>query len=332
LVGKINRDAPLLAKGRLLKLEQALSQQLIPAKQDIIRTQLASDIAELASAKQALLASRRRNVVEQLMELTSLRGKNQNIIAHMMKRIDIERQDFDASLIKLQSTRAVFAKLSAAVYEHLGMGILKQETRTAREAMEKSAFSAGFREAVKTFFDRARHNLWESGHRIDEITEMMTVMYRKFSTEHGLALSTPMPFSLKKYREELDMIEAVYQKQFGTAALMTTHKLALMQKFFESIASRIKHSFLQANRDVDAWLKVVMAPLDAQIREHKQQLKQRQKSIERIHEAADTLEEKIQAFEQLQAELNAQAATLDKLERELTHAIALEMASLPQAA
>jgi hypothetical protein len=332
LVGKINRDAPLLAKSRLLKLEHALSQELLPTKQDIIRAQLASDIRELASTKQQLLASRKRHVVEQLMELKSLRGKNQHVMRHMMKRIEMEKNDFDASLVKLQSTRAVFAKLSAAVYEHLGVSVLKQEIRKARDEMEKSMFSTGFREAVNVFFNDARNNLWLSGHKIDEITEMMTVMYRKFSTEHGLALSTPMPFSLKKYREELDMIEAVYQKQFGATALMTMHKVILMQKFFDSIAARVKHSYLQANRDVEAWLKVVMAPLDAQIREHKLQLKQRQKSLERIVEAADTLEEKIASLEQMHAELEAQAASLQALENELTQAIAADMASLQAAA
>ncbi len=332
LVGKINRDAPLLAKSRLLKLEQALSQELLPAKQDIIRSQLASDIHDLTSAKQALLTSRMRNVVEQLVELKSLRGKNQSIISHMMKRIEMEKKEFDASLIKLQSTRSVFAKLSSDVYTHLGVGVLKQEIRKARDVMEKSMFSAGFRDAVKVFFDETRNNLWLSGHKIDEITEMMTVMYRKFSTEHGLALATPMPFSLKKYREELDMVEAIYQKQFGATALMTTHKVVLMQKFFESIAARVKHSYLQANRDVEAWFKVVMAPLDAQIREHKLQLKQRQKSIERIFDATDSLEDKIASFAQMQSALEAQIAALQALEADLKRAIAADMSSLKAAA
>ena len=43
--------------------------------------------------------------------------------------------------------------------------------------------------------------------------------------------------------KELAMIESVYQKQFGTAALVTTTRVMLMQKFFDSVASRVKHSF-----------------------------------------------------------------------------------------
>jgi replication fork clamp-binding protein CrfC len=332
LVGKINQDADLLAKSRVPALENALSGELIPAKQHIIRVQLAADVNDLTSSKQALLAARARNVVEQLVELKSLRGKNKNIIVHMMKRIDMEKKEFDSSLFKLQATRAVFTRLSAEVFTSLGMGILKEDIRKARDAMDKSRFSIGLRQAVKDFFEQIKSNLQLSSRKTDEITEMMTVMYRKFSTEHGLALSTPMPFSLDKYHLEIKMVESIYQKQFGAAAILTTPQVVLMQKFFDSIASRVKQSFLQANRDVEAWLKVVMAPLEAQIGEHKSQLKRRKQSIERIHLATDGLEEKVKAFEQMQIDLEAQKRTLTMLETELKSAISAQLASVLKAA
>jgi len=332
LVGKVNRDAELLAKSRLPQLETALSEELIPSKQEIVRGQLLAEVDELSAAKQALLASRGRNVVEQLVELRSLRGKNQAIIEHMMKRIDLEKKEFDSSLLKLQGTRAVFTRLSTEVFTSLGMDILKEDIRKTREAMEKSKFTSGLRAAVKEFFAQVRNNLVLSGQKTDEITEMMTVMYRKFSTEHGLALSSPMPFSLEKYLAEVELIEGVYHKQFGAAAILTMPQVALMTKFFDSIASRVKQSFLQANRDVEAWLKVVMAPLEAQIWEHRSQLKKRRQSIERIHAATDSLEEKVEALEALQAEIEAQKRNLQALETELRSAIAAELAALKAAA
>ena len=332
LVAKINSDHSLLDKSRLPELETALSSQLIPAKQQIIRRQLAAEIVELTASKQKLLNSRMRNVVEQLVELKSLRGKNNNIVEHMMKRIDIEKKEFDGSLLKLQGTRAVFTKLSNDVFTNLGMNILKEEIRRARDTMNESKFSAGLLSAVKNFFGEIQGNLRASGQKTEEITEMMTVMYRKFSTEHGLALSTPMPFSLEKYRKEIAMIESIYHKQFGATTLMTAPKVVLMQKFFDSIASRVKHSFLQANRDVEAWLKVVMAPLEAQIAEHKAQLKRRRQSIERIHIATESLEEKVTAFEQMQADLELQRKTLQALEEELKKTIGTKLNPLRVAA
>jgi hypothetical protein len=332
LVGKVNRDPALLAKSRLPALETALSGELIPSKQDIVRGQLLSDIKELMAGRQALLAARSRNVVEQLVELKSLRGKNRNIIEHMMKRIDLEKQEFDGSLMKLQGTRAVFTRLSTEVFTGLGMDILKDNISKTRDAMDRSKFSIGLRTAVKEFFAQIRNSLVVSGRKTDEITEMMTVMYRKFSTEHGLALSAPMPFSLDRYLKEIEMIEGVYHKQFGAAAIMTMPQVALMSKFFDSIASRVRQSYLQANRDVEAWLKVVMAPLEAQIWEHRSQLKKRRQSIERIHQATESLEDKLLALEKMHTELDEQKKTLLMLEANLKDAINAELSALKAAA
>ncbi|HEX9171848.1 MAG TPA: dynamin family protein [Telluria sp.] len=303
LVGKINGDMALFEKSRLGQLEAALFHELIPARQDIIRRRLADDMAALAAAQQAVLGARLRDLVEQLQELTSLRGKNQTVIAHMMRRVEMEKKEFDASLFKLAGTRAVFATLSADLYSTLGMDVLQHETDAVRQAMEGSRFTTGMRQPVRAFFDMVRANLEQSDAKIVEIGAMMETMYRKFSAEHGLTLALPMALSLARYRAEIDAIEAVYLKQFGTATLLMSSRGTLLERFFDSIASRVRRTWRAANADVEAWLKVIMAPLEAQIRQHKDQLKHRQASIQRIHDATDSLEQKIAAFEASQRDL-----------------------------
>ena len=96
----------LLEKSRLGALEAALFNEMIPAKQDIIRKQLADDLGALIATQQGMLAARVRDIVEQLQELKSLRGKNKSVIAHMMKRVEVEKKEFDSSLFKLQGTRS----------------------------------------------------------------------------------------------------------------------------------------------------------------------------------------------------------------------------------
>jgi septal ring factor EnvC (AmiA/AmiB activator) len=112
-----------------------------------------------------------------------------------------------------------------------------------------------------------------------------------------------MPLSLERYHRELIEVEALFLKQFGTATLLITSRATLLERFFDSIASRVRHVFRAANTDAEAWLKVIMAPLEAAIRQHREQLRQRQASIQRIHDATDSLEQKIAAFEHTQQAL-----------------------------
>ena len=322
LVGKINHDAALLEKSRLQALETALFDELIPARKQIIGRQLVFDLDAIVAAQQTQTTARARGIAEQLHELHSLRGKNQGVIAHMMRRIDIEKKEFDSSLFKLQATRSVFTRLSTELYTSLGMEIVRDDIDAVRAAMQRSRFFTGLRDAMRQYFERIGQNLDRSERKTAEITEMMGVMYRKFAAEHGLALAMPMPFSLEHYRQEIDAIEAIYHKQFGTATLLTTSRVVLMEKFFDTIASRVRRSFTQANDDASAWLKVIMAPLEAQITEYKEQLKLRLASIQRIHDATGSLEQKIAAFDANLAALERDKAQLAQLADTLRAAIA----------
>ncbi len=313
LVGKITGDYALFEKSRMGALESALFHELIPARQDILRRQLQDDLATLTGAQSALLAARGRDLVEQLQELQSLRGKNQGVIAHMVRRVEMEKKEFDASLFKLQGTRAVFTTLSTELYSIIGMDVVQDHVDAVRAAMEAARFSTGMRAPVRTFFDQARACVAAAEAKIAEIAAMMETMVRRFSTEHGLALALPAALSLERYRREIDAIEAIYVKQFGTATLLITSRGTLLERFFDTIASRIKFAFREANGDAEAWLKVVNAPLEAQIRQHRDQLRHRQASIQRILEATDSLEQKIAAFEAAQHDLEQVKARLANL-------------------
>ena len=331
LVGKITGDYALFEKSRMGALEAALFHELIPARQDILRRQLQDDLATLTAVQSTLLGARGRDLVEQLQELQGLRGKNQGVIAHMMRRVEMEKKEFDASLFKLQGTRAVFTTLSTELYSTIGMDVVQDHVDAVRTAMEAARFSTGMRAPVRAFFDQARASLDAASGKIAEIAAMMETMVRRFSTEHGLALAQPAALSLERYRREIDAIEAIYLKQFGTATLLITSRGTLLERFFDSIASRVKFAFREANGDAEAWLKVIMAPLEAAIRQHRDQLRHRQASIQRILDATDSLEQKIAAFETAQHDLEQLKARLAGLSGCVADALRADLPALKAA-
>lgn len=331
LVGKINGDMALFEKSRLGLLEAALFNQLVPARQSILRGQLERDLELLDAGQQALLGARARDLVEQQDELKSLRGKNQGVIAHMARRVDMEKKEFDASLFKLQGTRAVFTTLSTELYSTVGMDVVQGQIDAVRTAMQAARFGTGTRAPVRAFFEAVRADLGAATGKIGEIGAMMETMYRKFAAEHALSMTMPMPLSLARYAAEIDAIEAVYVKQFGTATLLMTSRGVLLERFFDSIASRVKHVLRAVNADVEAWLKVIMAPLETQVRQHREQLKHRQASIQRIHDATENLEQKIAAFDAARADLDKVRNQLAALSGAVHAALGAEASQLEAA-
>lgn len=328
LVARVNGDASLLARSRLPELERALTEDLLPTKQEIVRENTLGETSDLVRQTTALLDARLYGVREQLQELTDLRGKNQNVIEYMMRKIRIEKEEFEQGLQKYYAVRSVFSNLTNNLLTHLGLDALRNETRRTREAMLESSFTRGLRDAMEGFFAHLRGNLSQSTSEIAEITRMLDSMYKRFSVEHGLQLTSPEAFSTQRYEAELDRLEKAFNRQINTTlTLVTTEKHTLTQKFFETVAVQARRTFEVANRDVEQWLRAVMSPLETQVREYQLQLKRRLESVKRIHQATDTLEDRVDELKQAEAGLLLLLGELAAIEADIMRALGAQPAA-----
>jgi len=294
LVAKINGDAPLLKRSRLSDLELALTRELIPAKQEIIHENTHAEFSDINMRMRGLLESRLAGLREQLGELTELRGKNKGVVEYMMGKVRVEKEEFESGLQRYYAVRSVFSQLTNRLFAHLGLDALRSLTTSTRTTMVEATFSKTLSDAMKNFFSVSRANLHKSDGEITEILAMMEAIYKKFSVEHGLKLGIPTGFSLLRYQKEIDRLDYWCDTHLNTMFQMITHdKSKVTQKFFEEIALQVRRAFERANRDAEIWLKAVMAPMETQVREHQIQLKRRLESIKRIHQATDTLEDRI---------------------------------------
>jgi len=314
LVAKINGDDALLERSRLPILEAALSGELIPAKQDIVRDSAESEFGEVSLRVRGLLESRLDGLREQLNELTELRGKNKGVVEYMMGKVRADKLEFESGLQRYYAVRSVFSTLSNNLFGHLGLDALRHLTQETRETMVEANFSRTLSEAMGNFFSRSRYALARSTGEIGEIRNMMEAVYKKFAVEHGLKLGSPAAFSLLRYDKELDRLEAWCNTHLNTMrSLLTIDKKHITQKFFEEVAVQVRRAFERANKDAETWLRAIMAPMETQIREHQIQLKRRLESIKRIHQATDTLEDRIVELESVENGLLQQIQALESV-------------------
>ncbi len=311
LVAKITRDAALLERSRMLELETALSEELIPAKQEIIHDNTDAEFADVRQRMDGLLGARLASLREQLGELAELRGKNKGVVEYMMGKVRVEKEEFEWGLQRYYAVRSIFSQLTNKLFAHLGLDALRLLTSSTREAMAEATFSKTLSGSMHNFFAVSRANLTKSDGEISEILVMMDAIYKKFSVEHGLKLGAPTGFSLIRYQKEIDRLEHWCDTHLNTMfTLMTNEKNQVMQKFFEEVAKQVRRAFERANRDAEAWLRAIMAPMETQVREHQIQLKRRLESIKRIHQATDTLEDRINELVHVENHLLAQLAAV----------------------
>ena len=327
LVAKINNDEALLARSRLPALESALSDELIPAKQEIVRENTEVEFADIYMRTRGLLESRLSGLREQLDELNELRGKNKGVVEYMLAKVRVEKEEFEAGLQRYYAVRSVFSQMTNKLFGHLGLDALRTLTANTRATMHSATFSKVLSEAMRNFFAITNANLANSETEIGEILSMMEAIYKKFSVEHGLKLGTPTGFSLIRYQKAIGRLEQWCNENLNTMVQLMTHgKAVVTQKFFEEVATQVRHAFEHANRDAESWLKAVMSPMETQVREHQIQLKRRLESIKRIHQATDTLEDRIGELNHVEIELVTQINAIEKAANSVQHLLKKSLA------
>lgn len=312
LVAKVNGDSDLLARSKLPRLEAALATELLPGKRDIVASGTATEALRLSAETKQLLGTRHAAIMVQLDELAGLRGKHEGVIAHTVAKVNTEKEAFERGLREYYAVRSVFSQLSNTLFSHLGPERLRAHARQTRDAMARATFTPQLTAAMENLFSAARTSLESSERGIAEIADMMRAMHQKFGGQHGFALEPPPAFSLREKLDQLDQLEQSFRRHFGSLLnLLTRDKRTLTQQFFETVATQLRRLFEQGKRDTDHWLRAMMAPLESQVRELQRQLKQRQDSIRRIHETADSLEDRIEELSASRGLLEAQMRELD---------------------
>ena len=97
-----------------------------------------------------------------------------------------------------------------------------------------------------------------------------------------------------------------------------------MRKFFDTVATRLRHVYDIANRDADNWVRSVIAPMETQVRERQGQLRRRVDSVRRIHSASSDLEVRMQELSEMQKAAEDQVADLQNMVAQIDVAVSIQ--------
>ncbi len=313
LVAKVMRDDRLLAASRLPKLESALVDLLVPAKQRIVGSQTLAVVERIGEEVRQALSARERGVIEQLYELRALQGKNQSSIERMSQRASGESREFEANVRKLVATRVVLGRLADQATAPLAHEALRTALEATRERMRKVKLTPQFYAAFRDFFDELQQGLRDANSKIAEIEKMVIGVQQQFASELGWSLPPPMAFTLDKYRGDLELVERAGRSHFGAFVVMTRDKWSLIERFFDTVVARTREIFTAAERDTEAWTRSLLPPIESQVREQRAQLKKRAESVERIRTAQESLDTRIGELEAALEETHGKLETLRSL-------------------
>lgn len=102
-------------------------------------------------------------------------------------------------------------------------------------------------------------------------------------------------------------------RYLGVSNLLRLNRPEFADRLVKSLSTRLRGIYDAALADVELWNKAAAAQLDAQVRERRRTFTKRVEAIERIQEAAGSLEDRIQEMESQTLEIAQLSAQLDRL-------------------
>ena len=318
LVAKVMADDALLRASQLPLLERALSDGMLGQRKKILQAAVANSVSELKNEVAQVISIRRRDLNEQMMELRGLRGKNASVIKHMRGRIENEQAEFDASGQRIHAVRSVHLKLLREVFTALGTTTLRAELRQLNQALRQPGIKLGARKAYSETFERLREVFIHTKALNGEIHNMLSSSFRQLNAEFGFSLQTPREPELARYQNDLEAVERSHVQYLGLGNTFRLAQPEFADRLVRALATRLRVVFESALGEVELWNKSAASQLDAQLRERRKNFAKRLEAIERIQNAAVTLDERI-------IELDSQDERSIELDTKLSRITALLM-------
>jgi hypothetical protein len=317
LLAKVRKDQDLLERSRMPVLERFLAEEILPQKQNIVRESILQEIGGLLDENRSILEAKRLAAEKQFTDLRSLRGKNADVIMHLMTKSREEQAAYLKNVESFQSSRRLLQNQAKVMLETLSLERLDQLIARTRKDMTGSWTTNGMKSGMKTFFDGAREVMDQVSAQAEQTRMLIRATYRKFHEEHGLPALTPKVFSVGSYSAELDRLYEEAEAFRKSPVTTMTEQTFVIKKFFVSLVSHARNLFFKANQEADAWLKEVMNPLVKQIKDHKVAMEKRLDTLRRISESRDTLEARIKELETQIKDFDGQLKTLGAMRKTL---------------
>ncbi|HEY8555249.1 MAG TPA: dynamin family protein [Burkholderiales bacterium] len=311
LAGRAKEDRTLVLRSGITQLEQRLAQDIIPAKHEIIRSKVVYEVSGRLRDSCALLQARIALVDRQLAELRQLGGRNVDVIHKMVARMREEKDKYDQELQGFEATRLALAAQAKTLLAPLSLASLDTLIAETRSAMHDSWTTHGLKQGMAAFFAGTRARMEEVGRHAESLKREVEAIYERLHTQYGFARLQPPPLSLLPYVLEFKRLEEKAEAFRNSPVTVMTEQHFVIKKFFITLVAQARHLFDECNKTARAWFQALVAPLYAQLRDHRAAIDRQLESLRKIHKNVDALGAQIADREAAKQDLLRQLRLLE---------------------
>ncbi|MEQ1766870.1 MAG: dynamin family protein, partial [Methylotenera sp.] len=313
LVAKIRKDAALLKRSGIGLLEDALANQLIESKHEILGRAVVTECSNMIRSSRKVAQMRITSIKSQLAELKEIQTQNRDASKEILANVVAERKRYEASVLTFNQGSEKIKRLSDKLLRHLSLGFLDTTLEQTKQDMGDSWTTVGLnrsiRELTRLAIKLAEDIKVEGG----TIKKHADDLYHLFWSKHGFEKTVAIELNMSNFIQNMQSLEKITNDFCADPVNVLTEKRFLIRKFYLGLGAQIQANFEQANVDCNLWLNAVIGELKTQINSHKKSLDKRAESLMESHESADKLIKNLESTEKDYSKLLQQSNQLDAI-------------------
>ncbi len=311
LLARVRDDEELLTRSGIKALERVLAEEIVPAKQDILRASVEREIGAMVTSSLQAVTNQLHATRTELKELEQLAGKNRAMAKAMLVKLEADRATYAQQVQGFRMASAAVIKQGSTLLTNLDAGSIEHILEQGRENIEASWTTPGLMRAMQSLFEHYSKQSQDILKFAAEVQKLVEGIYHRFHEGYGFARLVPPPLSLERHTVAMFALQKQVEDFCRNPVNVMTEKHFLLRRFYNGLVTQAREVFDGARAEVNSWLKSALGPLSLQVKEHEGLLNRR---VEGFRKVTDNLS----AAQDRAKELHASQVTLRAKHAELT--------------
>ncbi|MBK8015997.1 MAG: dynamin family protein [Betaproteobacteria bacterium] len=313
LVARVKEDPVLLERSRIRELERILAEEIVPAKQEILRSAVQREIGSLVDGSLEGVRAALGSTVTELKELEQLSGKNRELARVMLTRLEGEKQAYQENVDAFKNNYGAVLRQGHQLLGTLADDELDRVFSENHRTIEGSWTTAGLMRSMRALFDQFGGYSNSMLDFANATTDFVDNVYREFHEKHGFPKLDPPQLNLQKHVVRMGQLKQATEHFCSDPVNVAFPKFLVIRNFYEQVVTEARGVFRQVRADFESWLGNSLVPLSTQLKEHQKLLERRVENIRKVSGDLSSIKERCEVLEVQRRDLQGQVTELAKI-------------------
>lgn len=311
LVSRIKHDDALLQKSQLPMFESRMAHEVVRQHQSGLERQVNSAMAYALDMASMQLGARHHLLDQQVQELKSMRGQNQEMIAQMRQRLQHERQLFLEGCQQVQAIRLVHTRLSQGMLNSVSSEVLGSSLDNLAQALSKQGMKWKGQKTFRAWFDSLKQPLMQIQQQSLDATEGMRQLGEKLQDKLGFAIQPTASVHCDSALHALEVVQSDLEAYFSMRYWWRMSRPGEISRWIDGVKWQLSSVMSLVQKDIEQWTHELLEPIEKEVLERQRFFERRVEVIDRIEFAAESVQDKLS---QVTQELGAVEQALSDIE------------------